>query len=213
MINIYEILKKFDISVPAEKKEEFDKLMVENYKTISEVNNIQSKLEKAEGERDIYKNKYDEDIKQRDADIKDLQGKLKEAGTDAEKLKTLETDLATLQTNYDTAKADYEAKLSKQAYEFAIKEKVAELKFSSNSAKKAFIADALKEEMKMKDGQLQGFDDFLESYKKTDADAFLKEDTANSDGDETPKPQFSGKSSGTDTQPKGDVEKPSVTFW
>ena len=27
MINIYEILKKFDISVPAEKKEEFDKLM------------------------------------------------------------------------------------------------------------------------------------------------------------------------------------------
>ena len=94
-----------------------------------------------------------------------------------------------------------------------IKEKVSELKFSSNSAKKAFIADALKEEMKMKDGQLQGFDDFLESYKKTDADAFLKEDTANSDEDEPPKPQFSGKSSGTDTQPKGDVEKPSVTFW
>ena len=80
-------------------------------------------------------------------------------------------------------------------------------------AKADAIRDALKEEMKMKDGQLQGFDDFLESYKKTDADAFLKEDTENSDEDETPKPQFSGKSSGTDTQSKGDVEKPSVTFW
>ena len=80
-------------------------------------------------------------------------------------------------------------------------------------AKADAIRDALKEEMKMKDGQLQGFDDFLESYKKTDADAFLKEDTANSYGDEQPKPQFSGKSSGTDPQPKGDVEKPSVTFW
>ena len=208
MINIYEILKKFDISVPAEKKEEFDKLMVENYKTISEVNNIQSKLEKAEGERDTYKNKYDEDIKQRDADIKDLQGKLKNAGTDAEKLKTLETDLATLQTNYDTAKADYEAKLSKQAYEFAVKQKVSELKFSSNSAKKAFIADVMNEELKMKDGELQGFDSFLESYKKTDADAFLKEDKQ--DPEPTPTVHFSGKSTGKDSEPQPNADKKEI---
>ena len=213
MKNIYEILKSFEITVPEDKKEDFDKVLNENYKTISEVIKIQGKLEKAEGERDTYKNKYDTDIKQRDDDIKELQGKLKEAGTDTTKLTDLENQLVTLRETYKQAKDDYESQLSKQAYEFAIKEKVAELKFSSNSAKKAFIADALKEEMKMKDGQLQGFDDFLESYKKTDADAFLKEDTANSDEDETPKPQFSGKSSGTDTQPKGDSEKPSVTFW
>ena len=213
MKNIYEILKSFEITVPEDKKEDFDKVLNENYKTISEVTKIQGKLEKAEGERDTYKNKYDTDIKQRDADIKDLQGKLKDAGTDTTKLADLQKELSTLQDTYNTEKSNYEKQLSQQAYEFAIKEKVAELKFSSNSAKKAFIADALKEEMKMKDGQLQGFDDFLESYKKTDADAFLKEDTANSEGDEPPKPQFSGKSSGTDTQQKGDVEKPSVTFW
>ena len=213
MKNIYEILKSFELTVPEDKKEEFDKVLNENYKTISEVTKIQGKLEKAEGERDTYKNKYDTDIKQRDADIKDLQGKLKEAGTDTTKLADLQKELSALQDTYNTEKSKYEKQLSQQAYEFAIKEKVSELKFSSNSAKKAFIADALKEEMKMKDGQLQGFDDFLESYKKTDADAFLKEDTANSYGDEQPKPQFSGKSSGTDPQPKGDVEKPSVTFW
>ena len=45
MVNIHEILKKFEISVPAEKKEEFDKLMVENYKTVKEVINLQGKLE------------------------------------------------------------------------------------------------------------------------------------------------------------------------
>lgn len=213
MKNIYEILKSFEITVPEDKKEDFDKVLNENYKTISEVTKIQSKLEKAEGERDTYKNKYDTDIKQRDADIKDLQGKLKDAGTDTTKLADLQKELSELQETYNTEKSNYEKQLSQQAYEFAIKEKVAELKFSSNSAKKAFIADALKEEMKMKDGQLQGFDDFLESYKKTDADAFLKEDTANSGDDGTPKPQFSGKSSGTETQSKGDVEKPSVTFW
>ena len=210
MINIYEILKKFDISVPTEKKEEFDKLMVENYKTINEVSNIQSKLEKAEGERDTYQDKYDTDIKQRDADIKDLQTKLKNAGTDAEKLKNLETDLATLQTNYDTAKTEYEKKLAEQAYEFAVKQKASELNFSSNSAKKAFIADAIKEQMKLKDGELQGFDGFLESYKKTDADAFLKEDKP--DPEPTPTVHFSGKSTGKDPEPKAD-EKPSITFW
>ena len=213
MKNIYEILKSFELTVPEDKKEDFDKVLNENYKTISEVIKIQGKLEKAEGERDTYKNKYDTDIKQRDADIKELQGKLKDAGTDTTKLADLQKELSALQDTYNTEKSNYEKQLSQQAYEFAIKEKVAELKFSSNSAKKAFIADALKEEMKMKDGQLQGFDDFLESYKKTDADAFLKEDTANSEGDESPKPQFSGKSSCTDTQLKGDAEKPSVTFW
>ena len=210
MKNIYEILKSFELTVPEDKKEYFDKVLNENYKTISEVTKIQGKLEKAESERDTYKTKYDTDIKQRDADIRELQGKLKDAGTDTTKLADLQKELSALQDTYNTEKSKYEKQLSQQAYEFAIKEKVAELKFSSNSAKKAFIADALKEEMKMKDGQLQGFDDFLESYKKTDADAFLKEDTANSDEDEPPKPQLSGKSSCTETQPKGDVEKPSV---
>ena len=215
MDNIYEILSKIGISVPSDKKDEFDKLLLENYKTVNEVKNLQTKLEKAEGERDTYKDKYDTDIKQRDADIKDLQTKLKNAGTDAEKLKNLETDLATLQANYDTAKTDYEKKLAEQAYEFAVKQKASELNFSSNSAKKAFIADAIKEQMKLKDGELQGFDGFLESYKKTDADAFLKEDKKEPETDPTPTPtiQFSGKSSGSEQPSKENTEKPSVTFW
>lgn len=215
MKNIYTILETIGIQIPADKKSDFDTAFNENYKTISEVNNIQSKLEKAEGERDTYKAKYDTDIKQRDADIKDLQTKLKDAGTDVDKLKNLETDLATLQTNYDDAKTKYEKQLAQQAYEFAIKEKVADLKFSSASAKKAFIADAIKEELKLKDGELQGFDGFLESYKKNDADAFI-EDKPNSQQDvidDKPKPQFSGKSTGTDPQADKSTDKPSVTFW
>lgn len=218
MVNIHEILKKFEISIPADKKEEFDKLMVENYKTVKEVINLQGKLENMEKERDTYKEKYDTDIKQRDADIKDLQTKLKDAGTDSTKLTDLENQLTTLQETYKKAKDDYESQLSKQAYEFAVKEKVAELKFSSNSAKKAFIADAINEGMKMKDGQLQGFDDFLESYKKNDADAFLKEDKPAEDQsklDDKPKPQFSGKSSNVEPQSGTETEQSSssITFF
>ena len=218
MVNIHEILKKFEISVPADKKEEFDKLMVENYKTVKEVINLQGKLENMEKERDTYKEKYDTDIKQRDADIKDLQTKLKDAGTDSTKLTDLENQLTTLQETYKKAKDDYESQLSKQAYEFAVKEKVAELKFSSNSAKKAFIADAINEGMKLKNGELQGFDDFLESYKKNDADAFLKEDKPAENQpkpDDKPKPQFSGKSGNVETQSGTETEQSSssITFF
>ena len=205
MKNIHEILKSVGIEVPADKKEAFDKEVLENYKTVSEVNLIRGKLENAESERDTYKNKYDEDIKKRDADLEDLQKKLKNAGVDAEKLKTLETDLATLKTTYEESKVEYEKKLADQAYEFALKQKVDGLKFSSNSAKKAFIADAMKEEMKIKDGELQGFDSFVKSYKENDAGAFISEDPNKQDP-----PHFSGKSTGTDSQQKTDnKEKPS----
>ena len=202
MKNIHEILKSVGIEVPVDKKEAFDKEVLENYKTVSEVNLIRGKLEKAESERDTYKNKYDEDIKKRDADLEDLQKKLKNAGVDAEKLKTLETDLATLKTTYEESKGEYEKKLADQAYEFALKQKVDGLKFSSNSAKKAFIADAMKEEMKIKDGELQGFDSFVKAYKENDAGAFISEEPNKQDP-----PHFSGKSTGTDSQQKTDNQE------
>ena len=210
MKNIYDILKSFQIEIPADKKEEFEKLLNENYKTISEMSNIQNKLEKAEGERDTYKTKYDEDIKQRDADIKDLQKKLKDAGTDTEKLAKLETELDTLQGTYKTAKADYEKKLADQAYDFAIKEKVAGLKFTSNSAKKAFLADITADRLKMKDGDLIGFDDYVSKYKEQDAGAFVTEQT-----DPETKPHFTSKvqnkpTSGTDPKPTEDKKYPLV---
>lgn len=203
MKNIYEILKSFGLSVPEDKKEDFDKLILENYKTVSEVDVVRKNLEKVEKERDTYKTKYDEDIAKRDADITDLQEKLKNAGVDANKLTTLQNDLTTLQTKYQTEKGDLESKLAKQAYEFAVKEKVAGLKFSSESAKKAFMSDILKDELKMKDGQLIGFDDFVDAYKKSDEKAFVTETT-----DPKNKPSFSKKTGGKDPEPGKDPEEP-----
>lgn len=205
MENIHEILKSYGLDIPVDKKEEFDKKVAENYKTVVEVSNVKSKLEKAETERDTYKTKYEEDIKQRDADIEDLKKKLETAGTDETKLSELQTQLSTLQTTYDEDKAKYEKQLSEQAYKFAVEKKASEIKFSSNSAKKAFIADCMREEMKLKEGELQGFDSFLESYKENDADAFLKDDSDNKGGEgegKTPKPQFSSKSGGKDDKPE-----------
>lgn len=214
MDNIFDIVKSFGIEIPADRKEELEKKVLENYRTVSEVNNLNNKLEQTKTERDNLQAQYDTDIKQRDSDIKDLEKKLKDAGTDATKLETLQNDLTTLQTNYDIAKSEYEKQLAKQAYEFAVREKVAELKFSSNSAKKAFISDAMSEEMRMKDGELQGFDTFLETYKKNDASAFASEDTPKSKDGDKPKPHFVGKANPLPTEQTQDAgDKPSITFW
>lgn len=217
MNNIFDIMKSYGLEVPTDKKSEFEEKVLANYRTVAEVTGLKNKLENTETERDNLKAQYDTDIKQRDKDIKDLEKKLKDAGTDTDKLSTLQNDLATLQETYNNAKSEYEGKLAKQAYEFAVKEKVAELKFSSNSAKKAFITDAMSEELKMKNGELLGFDIFLDNYKKNDASAFISDDNTDTDSskDDKPKPQFSGKSNpmnGTQEQSE-QAEKPSITFW
>lgn len=210
MTNIYEILKSFGLEIPADKKDEFEKKVLENYKTVSEVDGIKDKLKKAEEARD----KYSDDLGQRDKDLADLKQKLEDASGDEGKLNKLQEDFDKLQSTYNTEKTAYEEKLEKQAYEFAIKQKAGELKFSSTSAMRAFIADALDEGLKMKNGEVLGFDDFVKSYKETDADAFLKDSNKKDPdaGDPKPKPQFSGKSTGTDPQPEPE-EKPSVTFF
>ena len=193
MENIYEILKSFGISVPEDKKEEFAKQFNENYKTLAEVNNLKSKLSNAETERDNLQAKYDTDIAQRDTDLNDLKQKLADAGTDAETLKNLQSELDTLQTNYTNAQDDYKKALDKQAYEFAIKEKTNSLQFTSASAKKAFLSDALAKNLTMDNGNILGFDDFVNAYKEQDAGAFITE---------TPRPNFSSKSTKPD-EPTG----------
>jgi chromosome segregation ATPase len=210
MKNIYEILKSFGLAVPEDKKDEFDKMLNENYKTQAEVNNLNGKLTKAESERDALQVKYNDDIKQRDTDLADLKQKLADAGTDAETLKNLQTDFDTLKTNYANAQADYQKQLNKQAYEFAIKEKTNGLQFTSNSAKKAFLSDALAKNLTMDNGNILGFDDFVSAYKEQDAGAFVVETPT----DEPKPPMFSSKSNKQDEpNPKADEPKERPLIW
>ena len=210
MKNIYEILKSFGLAVPEDKKDEFDKMLNEDYKTQAEVNNLNGKLTKAESERDALQVKYNDDIKQRDADLADLKQKLADAGTDAETLKNLQAEFDTLKTNYANAQADYQKQLNKQAYEFAIKEKTNGLQFTSNSAKKAFLSDALAKNLTMDNGNILGFDDFVNAYKEQDAGAFVVETTT-----EEPKPpMFGSKSNKKDEpNPKADEPKERPLIW
>ena len=203
MKNIYEILKSYGIEIPEDKKEAFDKEVLENYKTVKEVDTLRNKLETVEGDKKAIEAKYNTDIAQRDTDLATLQEKLKNAGADANKLSNLQTDFDTLQQTYNTAKADYEKQLAEQAYDFAIKENSAKLKFSSNSAKKACMSDLKAQNLSMENGKILGFDDFVNAYKEQDAGAFITDNP--SPKNDEPKPSFSTKTNPgdkTDPQPE-----------
>ena len=205
MKNIHELLKGIGIEIPEEKKAEFEKSLFENYKTVGEVENIRTKLTNAEKERDDLKSQYEADIKKRDADLKAVQDQLQSAGADKTKLEELQASLAKQQSDNEATKKEYEEKLAKQQYEFAVKEKVAEIKFSSNSAKKAFMADLMQNPLQVKDGKLLGFDDFVGAYKEQDAGAFVSEDDSKDkkDPEEGKKPVFSSKSGKQEDEPSG----------
>ena len=213
MKNIYEILKSYGIEIPEDKKEAFDKEVLENYKTVKEVDTLRNKLETVEGDKKAIEVKYNTDIAQRDTDLATLQEKLKNAGADATKLSNLQTDFDTLQQTYITANADYEKQLAEQAYDFAIKENSSKLKFSSNSAKKAFMSDLKAKNLSMENGKILGFDDFVSAYKEQDAGAFITENP--SPKNDEPKPSFSGKTNpGDNTDPKPEpTQKERPIIW
>ena len=208
MKNIFDILKGTGIEIPEDKKKDFNSTFNENYKTINEVEKISNDLKSKETEIENYK----ADISKRDDDLKALQKQLKDAGTSQEELDKANAKIDTLTQEYADYKKNSETKLQKQAYEFAVNQKVAGLKFSSNSAKKAFLSEIMKDELKMKDGELIGFDDYVETYKKEDEGAFLKEE-------QTKKPtiKFSGKSGKVDepedVDESEDVERSNPVIW
>ena len=65
--------------------------------------------------------------------------------------------------------------LAAAEYGFAVKEATAALKFSSESARKAFVADLTAKKLPVQEGKLLGLEDFTKTYQETDPNAFLPE--------------------------------------
>lgn len=79
------------------------------------------------------------------------------------------------ETKYNTDTQALKDQLAATEYGFAVKEAVAGLKFSSESAKKAFVADLTAKKLPLQEGKLLGLEDFSKTYKESDPDAFLPE--------------------------------------
>lgn len=147
----------------------------------------------------VSKQKYDDEIAQkdkriedltttigtRDTDLATLQQTLKDAG-DIEALKNASKNLADLQKKYDKETKDYQNQLKKQAYEFAVKDFANSKNFSSNAAKRDFIQSMLAKNLSLEDGRIIGAEDFVQMYSKDNEDAFKKSEEPKKE----PKPQF-----------------------
>ena len=114
-------------------------------------------------------------ITSRDGDLTSLREQLTAAQADAGKLGAVQQSLADLQTKYNTDKTDYENKLTRQAYEYMVRERANSLQFSSASAKKAFLQEAIGKDFKVDGESLLGYEDFVTKYKADDPGAFAAE--------------------------------------
>lgn len=87
----------------------------------------------------------------------------------------------------DAAQQAADGKVAALQYEFAAGTAVNGMKFTSESAKKAFLGDLIAKKLPLQDGKLLGYDDFAKSYKETDPGAFASD---------APAPQFSASTPG-----------------
>ena len=153
-----------------------DKLKQVRFVDLSEGNYVsKDKFDSTVGRMNQQVTDLQAQVTQRDTDLTDLQARLTAAQADATKLTEAQQALTALQSKYDTDKQSYADRLAKQSYEFAVREKANSLHFSSGSAKRAFIADAIAKEFKQDGDNLLGYEEFVNNYKQSDPSAFAVE--------------------------------------
>ena len=106
-------------------------------------------------------------------------------------------------TKAEKAKTDAEEQLKALRREYALEQKAAGLKFSSESAKKAFLADAKTQDFAVKNGEILGFDDYVKTFKAADPGAILP------DGGMV---RFSASAPGISGQPANDHDAANAAF-
>ena len=155
-----EFLEALEIEGGKLPREVIDQIMAENGRDIeghknsiarltTERDGLREQLEAANGQIKSYKDMDIDGIKQAAADWESKYN----------------TDTQALQQQLDDAN-----------YGFAVKEAIAELKFSSESAKKAFTAELTAKKLPLQEGKLLGLEDFTKGYQESDPMAFVSED-------------------------------------
>jgi len=140
-------------------KDVIDAIMGENGKDIEAQKNTVTNLTT---ERDGLKTQLDTATKEIKS-YKDM---------DVEGIKQKATEW---ETKYNTDTQTLKDQLTAANYGFSIKEATAGLKFTSESARKAFVADLTAKKLPIQEGKLLGMDDFVKTYQASDPNAFAPE--------------------------------------
>lgn len=160
MQNIEAILTELGIEVPADKKENLTKKVAENYITKAE---HEKKLGKVETDRDTWK----ERAETAESTLKGFEGV---------DLETMQRDLADWKKKAEDAEKNAQAQLYERDFSDALKTEFEGIKFSSEAAKRAIMAEVKDAGLKLKDGKILGLNDLISQMKEKDASAFIDEE-------------------------------------
>lgn len=112
MKNIFEIMKEYGLEMPEDNKKDFEKAVLENYKTVTDYDNQAKKLDAA-----------NDTIKANDTAMKDLQDKLD--GFKDVDVSGLNQMIKNLQTEKENIQKDYDAKIADRDFNDLVKESIA----------------------------------------------------------------------------------------
>ena len=107
------------------------------------------------------------------------------AGFESMDVETIKKEAADWKSQYETETSALKQKLEDQKYEFAAKRYADGLKFTSESARRAFVTDLMNKKLQMQDDAILGADDFKAKYAEADPGAFVTDQQQNA-------PRFSG---------------------
>lgn len=160
MQNIEAILTELGIEVPADKKENLTKKVAENYITKAE---HEKKLGKVETDRDTWKEKAET----AETTLKGFEGV---------DLDTMQKELSDWKKKAEDAEKDAQAKLYERDFADALKTEFEGIKFSSEAAKRAIMAEVKDAGLKLKDRKILGLNDLIAQMKEKDASAFVDDE-------------------------------------
>lgn len=112
MKNIFEIMKEYGLEVPEDKKKDFEKSVLENYKTVTDYDNQTKKLETA-----------DATIKANDTAMEELKKQL-EGFKDVD-VTALNQRIADLETEKSNIKKEYDDKIAERDFNDILKDSIA----------------------------------------------------------------------------------------
>lgn len=132
MKNIFEIMKEYGLEVPEDKKKDFEKVVLENYKTVTDYDNQTKKLESA-----------DATIQANDTAMKELKKQL-EGFKDVD-VTALNQRITDLEAEKATIKKEYDDKIAERDFEDCTNAVIAKYKGKNAKAIKALLdLDTLK---------------------------------------------------------------------
>mgnify|MGYP000311648249 FL=1 len=132
MKNIFEIMKEYGLEVPEDKKKDFEKAVLENYKTQTDYDNQTKKLDAA-----------NETIKANDTAMKDLQTQLD--GFKDVDVTRLNKRISDLEEEKKNIQKDYDSKIADRDFSDLVKESIAAAKGKNPKAIMALLdVNALK---------------------------------------------------------------------